>query len=143
MLRALIDANLFVSYLLARRGGGEVEFVVEAGILGRYTILLPEELLEELSVVIRRKAYLASRISPEVWHRFADILRGCSELLPPIPEPIPRVVRDPKDDYLLAHAVVARADALVTGDRDLLALSGVAPCRILSPARFAEVLRSP
>jgi predicted nucleic acid-binding protein len=32
----------------------------------------------------------------------------------------PSLVRDPKDDYLLAAAAIANADVLVTGDRDLL-----------------------
>jgi predicted nucleic acid-binding protein len=41
--------------------------------------------------------------------------------------------RDPKDDYLLSLAVSGRADCLVTGDDDLLALNpfrGVAILRV-------------
>ena len=36
------------------------------------------------------------------------------------PRRVPRVVRDVDDDHVVACAVTARADYLVTGDRDLL-----------------------
>jgi predicted nucleic acid-binding protein len=37
------------------------------------------------------------------------------------------VLRDPKDDYLVALAVAGRAEAIVTGDRDLLDHDGLVP----------------
>lgn len=37
------------------------------------------------------------------------------------------MVRDPADDYLVALARVAEADAIVTGDRDLLDHAGLQP----------------
>jgi predicted nucleic acid-binding protein len=36
--------------------------------------------------------------------------------------PPPQVCRDPKDDYLVALARSSQADAIVTGDLDLLAI---------------------
>ena len=53
---------------------------------------------------------------------------------------MPSVTRDRKDDYLLAYAVVGRADYLVTGDRDLLVLGEVEGVRIVSPAGFVGAL---
>jgi uncharacterized protein len=46
-----------------------------------------------------------------------------------LPDPIdpPPVVRDPRDDYLLALALAGRADAIVTGDKDLLDHAGLEP----------------
>jgi predicted nucleic acid-binding protein len=38
------------------------------------------------------------------------------------PGPHPAVCRDPDDDYLVALATASRADAIVTGDLDLLAV---------------------
>jgi putative PIN family toxin of toxin-antitoxin system len=52
------------------------------------------------------------------------------------PESPPPVVRDPKDDYLVALARAAAADALVSGDGDLLALDR-AGVPIITPAAFA------
>ena len=56
--------------------------------------------------------------------------------------PFPAVVRDPKDDYLIAHAVMGQADYLVTGDDDLLSLGRIDTIRILSPRQFWDLLKA-
>lgn len=50
------------------------------------------------------------------------------------------MTRDPKDDYLIAYAVIGEADYLVTGDKDLLVLEQIAGVTIVTPARFADLL---
>ncbi|MGH2659911.1 MAG: putative toxin-antitoxin system toxin component, PIN family, partial [Actinomycetota bacterium] len=55
------------------------------------------------------------------------------------PTEVPRVARDPDDDEVLAAAVVGAAEAIVTGDRDLLSLGTCEGIRILTPAEFAEL----
>ena len=67
-----------------------------------------------------------------------EILRETAEMLPEIQEPIPAVVRDPKDDDLIAHAVLGRAVVLVASDEDLPALEHLDTVRILSPRQFWE-----
>jgi putative PIN family toxin of toxin-antitoxin system len=47
---------------------------------------------------------------------------------------------DPGDEYLIAMAIAAGADFLVTGDRKILALRRVAETPILTPRRFAALL---
>lgn len=49
--------------------------------------------------------------------------------------------RDPKDDPLLACALAARADYVVTRDQDLLVLGRPFGVTILTPARFLAWLR--
>ncbi len=46
--------------------------------------------------------------------------------------------RDPKDDKFLDVAVNGRADVIVTGDRDLLALHPFRGIAILTPAQYLE-----
>jgi len=46
--------------------------------------------------------------------------------------------RDPFDRPFLELALAAKADALLTGDEDLLALAGVFAVPILAPAAFRE-----
>lgn len=41
---------------------------------------------------------------------------------PVSPTPIPRTARDPDDDLVLGTALTARADLIMTGDKDLLTL---------------------
>ena len=54
---------------------------------------------------------------------------------------IPAVVRDPKDHYLIAHAVLAQADYIVTGAKDLLSLARLDTVRILGPRKFWKTLQ--
>lgn len=49
-----------------------------------------------------------------------------------------RASRDPDDDKFLEAAVSGRADALVTGDGDLLALHPFRDIAILTPAAYVE-----
>jgi predicted nucleic acid-binding protein len=50
------------------------------------------------------------------------------------------VCRDPDDDHVLAAALAARAEAIVTGDADLLALDTYEGIRILIVRAFLEEL---
>lgn len=65
----------------------------------------------------------------------ADYLEAI-ELVEPIEWP--RVVRDPDDDHVLACALTARADLIVTGDNDLLDLHAYQNIPIITAA---EALR--
>jgi uncharacterized protein len=51
-----------------------------------------------------------------------------------------RACRDPKDDKFLEAAVNGRADVIVTGDKDLLALHPFAGIPILTPADYLASL---
>jgi uncharacterized protein len=51
-------------------------------------------------------------------------------------------VRDPKDIHILAAAVGAKVDFIVSGDQDLLVLNSYAGIPILSPEAFLDVLKS-
>jgi uncharacterized protein len=49
-----------------------------------------------------------------------------------------RECRDPRDDMFLEVALNGRADLIVTGDADLLALHPWRDIAILSPAKFLK-----
>ena len=74
--------------------------------------------------------------------------RPCSVMqnqVTPSPKPRPRFRRafqapDPDDDMVLATAIAAQADVLISGDDDLLCLKSHQGIRILSPRRFLELL---
>lgn len=137
-MRVLLDTNSLISYLLNRRAASPITRIVEAAILGEFTLLLPEALLDEFSTSIPSKRYLAKRITPAQMEQFTTILLAHSETIPKITETIPAVTRDPKDDYLLAYAVVGEANFLVTGDEDLLVLQHVQGVDIYNPREFVR-----
>jgi putative PIN family toxin of toxin-antitoxin system len=61
----------------------------------------------------------------------------------PMPEaPATADVRDPDDAWVLASALSGKADILVTGDRNLLALQSDAPLAILTPREWWDRLRN-
>jgi putative PIN family toxin of toxin-antitoxin system len=76
------------------------------------------------------------------------VSRGTRETLlrrlQPIIEMVPviqvvRVCRDPSDDMLLEAAVNGRADVVVTGDKDLLALHPFSGIAIMTPSNYLAV----
>jgi uncharacterized protein len=53
-----------------------------------------------------------------------------------LPKAIPRICRDPDDDWVVACAVMGRAEAIVSGDHDLLDLQQVGKIPILTARQF-------
>lgn len=117
--------------------------VVEAAAEGRYTLLLPGQLVRELTSVVTTRPYLARRIPAATVEQFVADLSALAEMIALVDEPIPAATRDRKDDYLIAYALVGAADYLVTGDDDLLSLGRLGVVRIVSPATFLHVLEEP
>ena len=56
-------------------------------------------------------------------------------------KPAPVSVRDPDDAFVLASALEAQADVLVTGDKDLLVLGDTAGIRIITPRALLDMLK--
>jgi hypothetical protein len=53
---------------------------------------------------------------------------------PEAPSELP--IRDPGDRWILASAIDAKADVLITGDEDLLDIAVFAPLPVLAPRAF-------
>lgn len=139
-MRVLLDANIVIGYLLSAKAQGRLQPIFQALFEDKFTLLLPEALLDEIIVTVSQKPHLTRRISVEHLQQTVALLQQIGEHVPRIESEIPAVSRDPKDDYLLAYAVVGQADYLVTGDKDLLDLRQVGEVTILSPAEFIQLL---
>ena len=140
-MRVLADTNLYISYLLRSSAKeGSIHYFFQAFLEGKFTLLMPRDLLDEIVQTASSKPHLQKRISKKQVDELVSILEAVSEEIPRIEEPIPQICRDPKDNYLLAYAVVGQADYLVTGDEDLLVLRSVETVEIVTPPRFQEML---
>ncbi len=139
-MRVLLDANVLISYLLVAQQS-TISTIVEAAFQRHFTLLIPEELLTELVQTVKNKPHLTKRITHQEVDRLANSLLAVAEFLPPIAEDIAAISRDPADDYLLAYALIGRADYLVTGDDDLLSLGEIGGLRIARPADFLKALQ--
>jgi putative PIN family toxin of toxin-antitoxin system len=143
-MRVLVDTNVYVSRLLVgSRSFSGVARLIDAAILGEYILLLPEEVLDELRGLRERKAYLRNRITQRDVDDLIRVLQSVAVILPRQTNPIPAVLRDPKDDFLLTAAVLGEADYLVTGDRDILDIrKAIMRPSILTVAEFLTLLPS-
>lgn len=143
-MRAVIDTNVLFSVLLASsRPASTIGEIVNAAIRGEYEMLVPEEVIDELDDVWRRKKADHPAITDEQMQRFIRLMRDVATLVPASSGPIPHVLRDRKDDFLLMAVVWGDADVLVTGDRDMLDIRGeLARPVVLTPAEFLTHLKS-
>jgi putative PIN family toxin of toxin-antitoxin system len=140
-MRVVIDANVFIGYLLTPNEAGVLHTIVDALFEGQYTLLFFEDLIEELAQTTIRKQKLAKRILVDEMDELLSSLKAVAEEVSPITEAIPAIVRDYKDDYLVAYSVVYHADYLVTGDKDLLTLQQIEQVKIITPGEFAHLMK--
>jgi len=140
MLRVMLDANLLISFLLSGRAASPPVQLVDAAFARRFVLLLPEEVGDEVLRRTTTKRYLARRLATADVERLLAELSAIAEELPRLGERAAERSRDPKDDYLLAQAIAAQADYLVTGDKDLLVLGTVEGVEIVSPASFLAII---
>ena len=108
---------------------------------GEITLLVSTPLLDEIEVTVKRKPYLLKRIREEELARFIHLLKIVSEEIPLITTEIPVATRDPKDDYLIAYAILGKADYLVTVDKDLLVLGQVGKVKMVHSGEFRVILK--
>ncbi len=140
-MRALLDANVFLSYLLDRTSNTPPVGAVEAALNGHYTLLITARVIGEVREKSETKPYLAARVKQHQVDQLIEILNAIAETIPNRPEPFPEVGRDRKDDYLFAHAVVGEADYLVSGDTGPQQVGHIDGVQIVSPAGFIQVLQ--
>jgi putative PIN family toxin of toxin-antitoxin system len=130
-MRVVIDTSVFVSAAIKAQTAPNIAVYLAA----RRGVLLKSHSTEaELMEVIGRP-YLARLISPTARDRLAELMT-IAELVP-ITERI-AMCRDPKDDKFLERAVNGKADVIVSGDADLLALNPFRGIPIVPPATFVQ-----
>jgi len=140
-VKVILDANVYISYLLARKSGRSITEVVDACLTSQQIELVaPQDLLAEIRRSVLTKPYLRTHILEAELTALEDALRLTAYSPPALVDALPRS-RDVKDDYLLAHGLIERADYLVTGDDDLLVLDRIESLRIVSVPVFWSILR--
>ena len=141
MIRVVADANVLVSAALARSPAAPSALLLDAALDERVELLVSPALLAEITSVLTRQRF-RRYLSLDEAARFVADLASQATLVPDAQTPYPAVCRDPNDDYLVALAVQAAADALVTGDADLLEL-GDPPVSVLTRRAVASRLDAP
>ena len=132
--RVVLDTNVLISAAL--RQDGPPRAVVDVIRLQNGVLLFSEETFDELRSRLQspkfdgyvsrevRLVYLTQLKAVSEWVSIAGAMLGC---------------RDSDDDKLLETALMGEADCLITGDRDLLAMSPFHAIPILTPAGFLDI----
>lgn len=132
-MRVVIDTNVLVSaalkesslpalavYLIERRGG-----------------LLKSTATEQELLQVMARPRLAALIAPRFLEWLTKLMAAAEMVT--IVERV-AACRDPKDDKFLELAVNGRADVVVSGDNDLLALHPFREIPIVQPAAFIRAV---
>jgi putative PIN family toxin of toxin-antitoxin system len=135
-VRLVLDTNIVVSGLLWE--SGPPARLIEAANAQRLELYTSTALLEELRRILSRRKFSpfvgASPLSVD------ELVLGYAAIATVIvPAAItPVITRDPDDDHVLACALAANADLIVSGDHDLLNLKTY---RDIPITRASEALR--
>ena len=137
-MRAVLDSSTLISAFLKPRG--TCSDLLVATDRGAFDLYLSRELLTDMVGPLRGRPKLQERYRYDQRRidRFCDRLLRVYEVVPDLPGAVPL---DPKDDVIVATAVAARADYLVTGDRKhLLSLGAYEGIQIVTPRAFLDEL---
>jgi len=132
-VRVCLDTNVLVAAFATR---GLCSDVLRA-VLTEHDLVLGEVILLEFRRVLKSKFKV-----PEDRIESALAVFSGVEVIPKPPRPSTLEVRDKDDRWVLATALTAGTDVLVTGDADLLDVAAEAPLPILAPRAFWELLRT-
>lgn len=138
-MRVVLDTNTLVSGIISP--GGPPRRLLDGARTQAFELYSSAILLAELLDVLSRDKFdrrleVAGRTPQGI---VADLRRLASLVAS---ADVPRVIlADPDDDHVLACAIAARAELIISGDRHLLDLSGNYPdIRIVSPAEAVSLL---
>ncbi|MCX6037954.1 MAG: putative toxin-antitoxin system toxin component, PIN family [Chloroflexi bacterium] len=132
-MRSVIDTGVLVSALIRRQGTtGEVLRLLRDG---QFTAVYSTDILVEIIDVLGRPALRAKyHIEPDDIRVVINVIRLRGDLV--ITTRKVTACRDPKDDKFLEAALAGKADAIISGDADLLVLNPFEEIPILRPAEI-------
>ena len=128
-LRVIVDTNCWISFLIGRKLSCLVDLLSNE----RVQLILCPDLLEEIREVTSRPKFAKYFPQDEV-ASLIEFMQIIGEEFTPKSQV--QLCSDKADDYLLALAIDAKADYLVTGDQDLLILKQIEKCKIVDVKTF-------
>ena len=140
MIKAVLDSGVLVSAFVTPKGiSAELLHLARQDF---FQIYLCEEIFEEIKRVLLtyphiRKQYSYSNRQVAM---FCQGLRGATNLVAKIPV-IKVVANDPNDNMVVACAIKAKAQYIVTRDDDILVIGKYKGIKIVTPEEFMYFLR--
>ena len=139
MIRAVLDVNVIISAVLSAQGAPRR--ILEAWQAGAFVVVVSQGIISEVTAkLLSPRIGGAYGVTSDDILYISALLQSQGELVQVPQGDVPMVTGDLEDDYVLAAAADARADAVITGDKRLLSLTEHEGVRIISPAQFVEEL---
>ena len=141
MHKVVLDSTVLVSSFLAKTGvSAELLYKAKDG---GFDMFLAEEILEEVQRALLQYQKIRKRYhySDQTVIQFVQNLRIVAHLITELPS-IEVVNSDPNDNMVVACALKAQADYIVTRDNDLLSLENYEDIKVVTPEKFMGILRS-
>ncbi|MGH7393414.1 MAG: putative toxin-antitoxin system toxin component, PIN family [Candidatus Rokuibacteriota bacterium] len=136
----VLDSSVLVSAFLTANGATDA--VIQRARDGSVLVYASDAILDETHKVLAYPRLVQQyRYTPQDVQAFCDRVRAAVLLISPLP-PFPAICRDPNDDMVLACALAATVEYLVTRDKDLLVLQQYEGIAIVTPEAFLAVLRA-
>lgn len=130
---ATIDTNVLVSGTLF---GGVPGRIIDAAVDRRFTLVLSPSILDEYENVLSRSKFGLAAEAVEILVRDME-----SHALVVYPTKAHQIVdEDPDDDAIVDRAIEAKVDVIVSGDGHLTGLKQIDGIRIVTPAKFIEMI---
>lgn len=141
MIRTTFDTNVVASGVLGyERGGNTPGTLLRLWLEGTFLLITSSHLNAEIERTLNNP-YFAERVKAEIRLTIQEALRERASIVA-ITAVVRGVASHPEDDLVLATALSAAADYLVTGDRQLLKLGAYEGVTIVRPRDFLDILDS-
>ena len=128
-MKAVFDTNVLIAAFLTE---GICSKLLVRARKGECDLILSHDIIREFEKVLIKKFALSRQEISDVRAILAETTKEIIRQVNPI-EP---VCRDKDDNKILACALAADADFLITGDEDLLIMKKYGKTRIISPKAF-------
>lgn len=139
MSRVVLDTNVLASGFVGRyRADSTPGALLRAWRSGAFELVVSEILLTELTRTLGQP-YFHRRLSAREIANVVPLLRR-EAIISPRSVTVVGVATHPEDDLILATAVSAAVDYLITGDKHLHGVGSFRGVHLLSPRAFLDLL---
>jgi uncharacterized protein len=131
-MKVVVDTNIFVSSFF----GGNHRKIIDLWKNAKITLCLSNAILDEYIDVLRK---IGMKDEYELEELLSLFSKGFNILFTTKTGKIKIIKNDPGDDKFIECAAALKADAVTTGDKEVLAIKEYMGIKILAPQQFLEI----
>ncbi|MBT3256117.1 MAG: putative toxin-antitoxin system toxin component, PIN family [Deltaproteobacteria bacterium] len=132
-MNIVFDSNIYIAAFATH---GVCHLMLESCIT-EHNVFISDFILGE----IKEKLIKKIKLPPETVDEIISYL-GEQAIVTNPKNLVSDICRDPDDDNIISLGLAAKAEYIVTGDRDLLDIGQYASLHMVSPKEFSEVLKN-